>query len=40
MERLTKKTEFGYASEEDGQISMCSDKLGKIEDIMERYAIS
>ena len=36
MERLTKKTQYGYESEEDGLISMCSDKLGKLEDLEEQ----
>lgn len=40
MNRLTKKEKYGYASLETGQISECSDKLGQLEDLMEKYEIN
>ena len=35
MNRLTEKEKYGYASLETGQVSECSDKLGKLEDLEE-----
>ena len=39
MKKLTEKTRHGYASLETGQISECSNKLGELEDLMEKYEI-